>query len=74
MIEPESTSSALTPANASPTAAAMPDNFDRERVLTLLDRLERDIATVEAAMGHVEAGEHESYAAALTVLEPRLPD
>ena len=49
------------------------ETFDRERVLALLDRLERDIAVVEAAMAHVEAGEHDSYAAAMTVLEPR-PD
>jgi hypothetical protein len=45
------------------------DSFDRERVLELLDCLERDVALVEAAMGHVEAGEHESFTAAIGVLE-----
>jgi hypothetical protein len=55
MIEPPSTPEA--------------DSFDRERVLGLLDRLERDIAMVEAAMGHVEAGEHASFEAAISVLE-----
>jgi hypothetical protein len=56
--------------NVPPTPA---DSFDRERVLTLLDRLERDIAVVEAAMVHVEAGEHESFDAAVAVLQPGLP-
>ncbi len=54
-----------------PSTAA--DSFDRERVLALLDRLERDVAVVEAAMVHVEAGEHESFDAAVAVLEPVLP-
>jgi hypothetical protein len=51
---------------------ASDDSFDRDRVLALLDRLERDIAVIEAAMVHVEAGEHESFAAAVAVLEPVL--
>jgi hypothetical protein len=57
------------PPMSEPTSAPDTDSFDRERVLGLLDRLERDIALVEAAMGHVEAGEHESFAAAISVLE-----
>jgi hypothetical protein len=56
------------------TSASGAETFDRDRVLALLDRLERDIAVVEAAMSHVEAGEHDSYAAAATVLESSLPD
>jgi hypothetical protein len=45
------------------------DGFDRGRVLRLLDRLERDVAAVETAMVHVEAGEHEAYAAAVATLD-----
>jgi hypothetical protein len=48
--------------------------FERERVLALLGRLERDVAVVEAAMDHLEAGEHESYTAAVSVLEAPLSD
>lgn len=66
------------PADAAPTDAspvdAGTDGFDRARVMRLLERLERDVATVEAAMGHVEAGEHEAYAAAVAAFEPRLAD
>jgi hypothetical protein len=48
--------------------------FDRERVLALIGRLERDVAVVEAAMDHLEAGEHDSFAAAVSVLEAQLPE
>jgi hypothetical protein len=60
-----------------PAAAAVEpadDGFDRGRVLRLLDRLERDVATVETAMVHVEAGEHEAYAAAVATLDVQLVD
>jgi hypothetical protein len=50
------------------------DDFDRDRVLRLLGRLERDIAAVEVAMGHVEAGEHDAYEVAVSSLAPRLDD
>jgi hypothetical protein len=50
------------------------DGFDRERVLRLLDQLERDITAVEAAMVHAESGDHEAFAAAVAPLEPQLPD
>jgi hypothetical protein len=49
--------------------ASADDGFDRGRVLRLLDRLERDVAAVETAMVHVEAGEHEAYAAAVATLD-----
>ena len=50
------------------------DGFDRGRVLRLLDRLERDVAAVETAMVHVEAGEHEAYAAAVATIDAELVD
>jgi hypothetical protein len=50
------------------------DGFDRERVLRLLDQLERDVTAVEAAMVHAESGDTEAYAAAVSTLEPRLVD
>lgn len=53
---------------------ASPDGFDRSRVMRLLERLERDVAAIEVAMAHVEAGEHGAYAAAVAGLEPRLAD
>jgi hypothetical protein len=55
-------------------AAADNDGFDRERVLRLLDQLERDVTAVEAAMVHAESGDTEAYAAAVSTLEPRLVD
>ena len=48
--------------------------FDRDRVLRLLDQLERDVVAVESAMVHVEAGAHDEYAAAVAPLEPQLSD
>jgi hypothetical protein len=73
--------SAIQPTTVAPEAASTPeaesesaDGFDRERVLRLLDRLERDIAAVELAMGHVESGEHDAYAVAVSSLTPRLDD
>jgi hypothetical protein len=50
------------------------DGFDRRRVLRLLDRLERDVAAVETAMVHVEAGEHEAYAAAVATIDANVVD
>ena len=50
------------------------DGFDRARVLRLLDRLERDVVAVETAMVHVEAGEHEAYAAAVATIDARATD
>lgn len=75
-VDPAGT--ATTPADpvvtTDPAATPAGDEFDRSRVLRLIERLERDVATVEAAMSHVEAGEHEAYAAAVATLEPRLAD
>ncbi len=56
---------AMLPEMSEPTA----DAFDRERVLALLDELERDVAIIESAMASVEAGDHESYDAAMTALD-----
>jgi hypothetical protein len=50
------------------------DGYDRERVLRLLDQLERDVTAVEAAMVHAEAGDHDAFAAAVAPLEPHLAD
>jgi hypothetical protein len=50
------------------------DGYDRDRVLRLLDRLERDVVAVETAMVHAESGDHEAYATAVSTLEPRLLD
>jgi hypothetical protein len=55
-------------------ADADASGFDRDRVLRLLDQLERDVVAVESAMVHVEAGAHDEYAAAVAVLEPQLSD
>jgi hypothetical protein len=67
-----------TVANDGATDAATDANdgagFDRDRVLRLLDRLERDVVAVESAMVHVEAGAHDGYAAAVALLEPQLSD
>jgi hypothetical protein len=68
------------PAEQSPSPAVADavvdaaDGFDRERVLRLLDRLERDISTVEAAMEHAESGDVDSFTAAVAPLEARLAD
>jgi hypothetical protein len=72
-VAPEVTAAPEVPAapEAEPDGA---DGFDRERVLRLLDRLERDIDAVELAMGHAESGEHDAYAAAVSSLSPRLAD
>jgi len=50
------------------------DGYDRDRVLRLLGRLERDIAAVEVAMVHAEAGDHEAFAATVAPLETQLVD
>jgi hypothetical protein len=50
------------------------DNFDRDRVLRLLDQLEHDITAVEAAMVHAESGDQEAFTAAVATLEPQLAD
>jgi hypothetical protein len=50
------------------------DGFDRDRVLRLLDRLERDVVAVEAAMEHAESGDQEAFAAAVAPLESPLVD
>jgi hypothetical protein len=74
--DPEPADANVSPVEPAPTATAADaespsaDGFDRARVLRLLERLERDVATVETAMVHVEAGEHEAYAAAVASLEP----
>jgi hypothetical protein len=48
------------------------DDFDRDRVLRLLDQLEADITAVEAAMVHAESGDSEAFAAAVASLTPQL--
>jgi len=45
------------------------DAFDHERLVSLVDGLERDIALIESAMVHVEAREFTSANAALDVLD-----
>jgi hypothetical protein len=50
------------------------DGYDRDRVLRLLGRLERDIAAVEVAMVHAEAGDHEAFTATVAPLETQLVD
>ena len=62
------------PAAALDDGPAPTDGFDRDRVLRLLDQLERDVSAVEAAMVHAESGDSEAYAAAVSTLEPRLAD
>jgi hypothetical protein len=56
---------------AAPGATAPPAEapFDRERVLGLLDRLERDIGVIESAMVHVEAGDHDAFGVAVAALD-----
>jgi hypothetical protein len=61
-------------ATADTTDAGEGAGFDRDRVLRLLDQLERDVVAVESAMVHVEAGAHDEYAAAVALLEPQLSD
>jgi hypothetical protein len=53
--------------------ATSTDDFDRERVLRLLDQLEADVTAVEAAMVHAESGDSEAFAAAVASLEPQIP-
>ena len=43
--------------------------IDQERLMRLVDELERDIALVEGAMAHVEAREFRAANAALDVLD-----
>jgi hypothetical protein len=45
------------------------ESFDHDRLVALVDSLERDIALIEGAMGHVEAREFTSANAALDVLD-----
>jgi hypothetical protein len=54
-------------ASGEPSAS---DDFDRDRVLRLLDQLEADVSAVEAAMVHAESGDSEAFAAAVASLEP----
>lgn len=45
------------------------DTFDHDRLVSLVDGLERDVALIEGAMVHVEAREFASANAALDVLD-----
>lgn len=56
-------------APAGSTLDGVEGSFDRVRVTRLLERLERDVAVTEAAMSHVESGDHASVAVALASLE-----
>ena len=46
-----------------------PETFDHDRLVSLVDTLERDIALIEGAMVDVEAREFASANAALDVLD-----
>ena len=46
-----------------------PETFDHDRLVLLVDTLERDIALIEGAMVNVEAREFASANAALDVLD-----
>jgi hypothetical protein len=46
-----------------------PETFDHNRLVSLVDTLERDIALIEGAMVNVEAREFASANAALDVLD-----
>ena len=46
-----------------------PETFDHNRLVSLVDNLERDIALIEGAMVNVEAREIASANAALDVLD-----
>jgi hypothetical protein len=48
---------------------AVDTTFDRDRVLSVIDRLEREVAVVEAAMVHVESGAHDAAEIALASLD-----
>jgi hypothetical protein len=53
-----------------PDAVVDPDvEIDHNRLLALVDGLERDVALIESAMVHVEAREFSSANAALDVLD-----
>lgn len=58
-------------APAAPTVAQPVDEgdgFDRDRLLDLVDRLERDVALVEGAMNDIEIGDQSGVDAALAAL------
>jgi hypothetical protein len=83
MSDPFGTASYAPTPSVAPTPSAQPaspapesdsDGFDRDRVLRLLDRLERDVTAVEAAMEHAESGDQEAFAAAVAPLESPLAD
>lgn len=56
---------------APPAAPGAEIDFDRERLVTVVDRLERDIALVESAMDDLERGDQISLDAALAALGDR---
>ena len=62
---PAPVSAAVAPAAALSTGEA---GFDRERLLDLVDGLERDIALVEGAMSDIESGDDDAVDAALAAL------
>jgi hypothetical protein len=58
---------------AVPETTAVDTGFDRDRVLGIIDRLEREVAIVEAAMVHVESGAHDAAEIALASLGELAP-
>ncbi len=53
-----------------PEAVADPEiEVDHDRLMGLVDGLERDVALIESAMGHIEMREFSSANAALDVLD-----
>jgi len=52
----------------SPVSVDVGDDFDRDRLLDLVDRLERDVALVEGAMNDIENGDQAGVDAALAAL------
>lgn len=55
-------------ASFSTEATVTVDGFDRERLLELVNRVERDIALVESAMNDIEQGDQAGVEAVMSAL------